>query len=191
MAADRDQELSQDLLAAFRWRTDRAETGGIADLTGWWRNGALLRRLAAGLATLHPAEPTVILGPESRGVLLGAVTAHHLGVGFIELRKDRAPASDSDRWVQRTAPPDYRNRQITFGFRRTLLAAGDRVLLVDDWTETGATATTARQLVDDVGATWLGTAVVVDALTEPRLRRDLNVRSLLHTRQLPPVPDRG
>ena len=91
----------------------------------------------------------------------------------------------------RTAPPDYRDRQITFGFRRTLLAAGDRVLLVDDWIETGATATTARQLVDDVGATWLGTAVVVDALTEPRLRRDLNVRSLLHTRQLPPVPDRG
>lgn len=43
--------------------------------------------------------------------------------------------------MPQTTPPDYHDRHITFGFRRALVQAGDRVLLVDDWADTGATAT--------------------------------------------------
>jgi len=39
-------------------------------------------------------------------------------------------------------------------------------------------------MVDSVNATWLGVACIVDALVEPRLRRDLQVRSLVHVRDL-------
>ena len=44
--------------------------------------------------------------------------------------------------------------------------------------------TAVRQMVDEIGATWVGTACVVDQLREPQLRRALNVRTLLHVRDL-------
>lgn len=62
--------------------------------------------------------------------------------------------------------------------------AGDRVVLVDDWIATGGQALGAQRLVDESGATWLGAAVIVDALTEHQTRRALELRSLLHERDL-------
>ncbi|GAA1713924.1 hypothetical protein GCM10009745_72620 [Kribbella yunnanensis] len=128
--------------------------------------------------------PTVVVGPVSRGSLVGAVTAVALGVGFVEMRKNAAPAMDSDRWVRRTAGPDYRDRQLEFGFRRALVRPADRVLMVDDWAETGMTARVARELVVDCGARWIGAACIVDGLSDPRLRHDLPLKGLLDVRQL-------
>lgn len=128
--------------------------------------------------------PTVVVGPVSRGSLLGALTAAALGIGFVEMRKQRGSSVDSDRWVWRTTAPDYRDRQQVFGFPRRLVRAGDRVLMVDDWAETGATAVVGRGLVEDCGARWIGAACIVDGLTEPRLRHELPLRALLDVRQL-------
>lgn len=130
------------------------------------------------------AQPTVVVGPSSRGTLVGALAATALSVGLVEARKDPVPAADSDAWLCRTTPPDYRDRHIEFGFRRDLVASGDRVLLVDDWVATGATALTVHDLVEDSGASWIGAAAIVDAATDSRVRRDLNLRSLLHVRDL-------
>ena len=105
-------------------------------------------------------------------------------VGFIEVRKDRATSCDSDAWLRRTTPPDYRDRHLTLGFRRNLLDSRDRVLLVDDWIDTGGQALGTYLLTQDVKATWLGVATVVDALSSNEVRRRVNVRSLLHVREL-------
>lgn len=126
----------------------------------------------------------MVIGPVSRGSLVGALTAAALGVGFVEMRKNSAPAMDSDRWVRRTTGPDYRDRHVEFGFRRGLVRPGDRVLMVDDWADTGMTARAARELVADCGARWVGAACIVDGLTDPRLRHDLPLRALLDVRQL-------
>ncbi|MET9275238.1 phosphoribosyltransferase family protein [Kribbella sp. NPDC003557] len=144
----------------------------------------MLREIGPALAGLYDVEPTVVLGPVSRGSLVGALTAAAVGVGFVEMRKHAGSSVDSDRWVRRTTGPDYQDRHVVFGFRRTLVGAEDRVLMVDDWIDTGATARTARALVEDCGAHWIGAACIVDALTDPRLRHDLPVRSLLDIRQL-------
>lgn len=42
----------------------------------------------------------------------------------------------------------------------------------------------ARRIADEIGATWIGVAVVVDALEGHAIRRELNVKSLLHHREL-------
>jgi adenine phosphoribosyltransferase len=179
------RETRQLLRDAFTWRGDRTDDNRYADVTGWWRDPGLLKELGPALAQLFTHErPTVILGPESRGCLLGTLVALHLGVGFVEVRKNRAPSSDSDRWLQRTSPPDYKDRQLTLGFRRSLVGSGDRVLLIDDWIATGGQALGARQLVRDAQATWLGVATVVDALTSHEIRRRLRVKALLHIRDL-------
>lgn len=96
------------------------------------------------------------------------------------------PSADSEAWFKRTTPPDYRDRHLSLGFPKSLLPAGEQVLFIDDWIDTGGQALGARGLVEDAGATWLGAAVVVDALHESQIRRDLTVRSLLRNRELEP-----
>lgn len=173
------------LKETFEAVTDRGADGSYADLTNWWRDPSLLADSGSALAHLFPeSDPTVVIAPASRGLILGALAATTLGVGLVEARRDRGPATDTDTWVQRTTPPDYHDRHVTFGFRRSLVRSGDRVLLVDDWAATGATATTVQQLVADTGASWIGAAVLVDALEDSRLRRTLNMRCLVREREL-------
>ena len=179
-------DIRERLRAAFVWRSDRTDDYKFADLTGIWRDATLLRSLGPALAELFLVDsaPTVVLGLDSRGSLVGPLVAVYLGVGFVEVRKNRVPATDSDLWIRRTTPPDYHDRHLELGFRRDLVNSADRVLVTDDWIETGSQVRTVRHMVDSVNATWLGVACIVDALVEPRLRRDLQVRSLVHVRDL-------
>ena len=171
------------LRSAFAWRN--GEDHQYADLTGWWRDAGLLRLLGPALAQLFPeATPTVVLGPDSRGSLIGPLVALHLGLGFVEVRKNRTPAGDTDQWVRRTTPPDYRDRHLELGFRRNLVRPSDHVLVVDDWIDTGSQARTVQAMIDGIGATWVGFGCIVDALEDSRIRRDLRLRSLLHLRDL-------
>lgn len=98
-----DAGLRGRLVDAFAWRTDDGVRNSYADATGWWRDPEILRVLGPGLTALYDERPTVVVGPQSRGVLLGVLAAVSLGVGFVELRKDPEQATDSDRWVRRTA----------------------------------------------------------------------------------------
>jgi adenine phosphoribosyltransferase len=183
-AADPDDVRSR-LREAFAWRGDSTDEHRYADVTGWWRDAGLLRLLGPALAQLFPeVTPTVVLGPDSRGSLVGPLVALHLGTGFVEVRKDRTPAGDSDQWIRHRTPPDYRDRHLDLGFRRGLIQSSDSVLVVDDWIDTGSQARTVRAMVDRVGATWAGFGCIVDALDDSRLRRDLRLRSLLHLRDL-------
>jgi adenine phosphoribosyltransferase len=176
-------DVSARLREAFVWRGDRGDQ--YADVTGWWRDPDLLRLLGPALAQLFPeAAPTVVLGPDSRGSLVGPLVALHLGVGFVEVRKNRTPAGDSDQWIRRTTPPDYHDRHLELGFRRGLIRSSDRVLVVDDWIDTGSQALTVRAMVDSAGAGWAGFGCIVDALHDSRIRRDLRLRSLLRLRDL-------
>jgi adenine phosphoribosyltransferase len=141
--------------------------------------------LGPALASISGSSSiSLVLGPQSRGAMLGALVATSLHVGLVEARTDPARAADSDAWLTRTTPPDYRDRHLTLGCRRNLIRAGDRVLFVDDWIETGGQALASKALVEAAGATWCGAVVLVDGLSDARLRRDLQVRSVLHIREL-------
>ncbi|GAA2760048.1 phosphoribosyltransferase family protein [Actinopolymorpha rutila] len=178
-------ELRERLQRTFEWLGDRTDYTSWANVTSWWRDPELLRALGPALADqFNDTDPTVVLGLQSRGCLLGALVACHLGVGLVEVRKNEEPAAHSERLWQRTTPPDYEDRHLTLGFRRDLMASSDRVLLVDDWIATGSQALACHQLVGDAGATWLGTSVIVDCLERPELRRPLNLRAILHARDL-------
>lgn len=182
---DPDTELVADLRTAFRWLADRPDARYAADPTGWWADPGVL--LGLGPALARPAaelHPTHVAGPASRGALLGALVAVELGLGLIELRKDPEPATDSDRWITARTPPDYQDRNLKLGLRRDLLPPGSRVLFVDDWIDTGGQATAARHIVEEAESTWCGASVIVDALTDARLRRDLRVFSIFRDRDL-------
>ena len=42
----------------------------------------------------------------------------------------------------------------------------DRVLLVDDWLETGSQALAAKAMIEEVGAVFVGASVIVDQLSD-------------------------
>lgn len=173
-----EPELTSRLRAAFRWQDDVT-----ADPTGWWGDPQLLRDLVAALASLHE-HPTVVAGIVTRGAMLGALVAQHLDVGFSEIRKDHKGQGEHGSGVlRRSTPPDYGDRDLTLTLNRRALRPRDRVLLVDDWIATGAQAIAAQRLIEDAEAEPLGVAVIVDATTAA-VRRELNVRCLLHDRQL-------
>jgi len=179
------QELKDQLRAHFRWLRDRPDVDSYADVTGWWRDAEIIAGVGSALADLFASDsPTVVMGTQSRGSLLGVLTAHSLGVGFAEVRKDPGRATDSDAWWETSTGPDYRDKHLQLGLRRSLLRSGDRVLFVDDWIATGAQAEACRRVVEMSGANWIGAAVVVDGLERPALRRSLRVRTLLHIREL-------
>ncbi len=178
-------ELLADLRGAFRWLADRPDERYAAEPSGWWADASILRRLGPALARpAQQSEPTHVAGPESRGGLLGALVAIELGVGLVELRKDPEPSTDSDRWLTALTPPDYQDRNLKLGLRRDLLPPGSRVLFVDDWIDTGGQAVAARQIVEAAEATWCGASVIVDALKDARLRRDLDVSSIFRNHDL-------
>lgn len=178
-------DLRSSLLASFRWLGDRSDPDYRADVSGWWRNAETLAGIGPALADLFSTErPSVVMGTQSRGSLLGVLTARHLGVGFAEVRKDPGRAADSDAWWETSTAPDYRDEHLRLGLRRGLLKSGDSVLFVDDWVATGAQANACRALVEMSGARWCGAAVVVDGLEHSAARRALNIRSLLNIREL-------
>jgi adenine phosphoribosyltransferase len=151
--------LAADVLERFRW------VEGHADVWPLFADGELLRSLAAALAApFTAARPTKVAGVESRGFLLGAAVAAHLGVGFVAIRKGEGLLPGAK--VSRVAAPDYRGREHLLRLQRDVLTPADRVILVDDWVEVGSQATTARELLEEVGATYVGCSVIVDDTTD-------------------------
>lgn len=159
--------------------------GSYADVTGWWRDPVVMAGLGRALAELaDEVHVEVVLAPQSRGALVGALVAQHLGVGLVELRKEVSRLANSDEWLVARTPPDYRDRNLELGIRADLVAPGTRVLFVDDWIDTGGQLAAAHAITVAAHANWCGTAVIVDALSDPRVRRELTVRSLVRMRDL-------
>jgi adenine phosphoribosyltransferase len=97
---------------------------------------------------------------ESGGFLLGGAVAIELEVGFAAIRKDGALFLGDK--VQMRTKPDYRGRTRGLSALRSQFAAADRVLLVDDWIETGSQALAAVDLVKACGAELIGISVIID-----------------------------
>ncbi|WP_205354157.1 phosphoribosyltransferase family protein [Embleya scabrispora] len=180
--------IARRLADAFTWR--ETPWGTFADVSGWWHDPEVLAMLGPGLGALHAdARPTLIVGVETRGLVLGPITALHLGVGFVEIRKDRRIVGGGrrpggDPMLRAATPPEYQDGGLTLVVPSRLFRPGDRVLLVDEWIETGAQAGAVRRMVTEAGAEWIGAAVVVDACA-PQVRARLGVRGLLTEDDLP------
>lgn len=93
--------------------------------------------------------------------------ALELGVGFVAIRKREGLFAGAKAEVRTAA--DYRGQEWTLRMQRVAVAPGDRLLLVDDWIETGSQARAAKRLVETCGGELAGIAVVVDQ-SSPEVR---------------------
>ena len=150
-------DLRRELLARFRF------VDGHADVWRWFDDGALFTRIGSALADpFRECRITKVAGIEARGFVLGAVVAVELHAGFVALRKDGGLFPGET--VSRRTPISYRGVRTTLRLQRASVVPGDRVLLVDDWFETGSQALTAKHLIAEAGGELVGASVVVDQL---------------------------
>jgi adenine phosphoribosyltransferase len=96
---------------------------------------------------------------EARGFLLAGVVGNELGAGVVAIRKQGGALPGA--WSEAVTSPDYRGRRFTLVMQSDLLTREDRVLLVDDWIETGSQALAVRALIEGTGAAFAGLAVIV------------------------------
>jgi len=166
-------------LRTFRW------TGGHADLAAVFADAGTLALLGPALAApFGTSGVTIVVAPEARGFVLGALCAEHLGVGLLLARK---PGSvHPGEKLEVVSAPDWRGRAVTFRLAR-VLTSSDKALLVDDWIQTGSQARAIKEAVKASGARFAGTSVIVDDTTADA-RADLNLVSLVRSADLPPTP---
>ncbi|KAM3615739.1 uncharacterized protein V6R79_007110 [Siganus canaliculatus] len=114
---------------------------------------------------LHPFrndDIDLVVGIDAMGFILGAAIATTLGKGFLAVRK----AGHLCVATQTQNYSDYTGREKTMEVRLDVLKPGMRVLLVDQWIETGGTMKAAIQLVEKLGANVAGVAAVAIENTE-------------------------
>jgi len=143
---------------------------GHADVWRLFDDPGRLREIAAALVEPFRGDATKVAGIESRGFILGTAAALELGVGFVPVRKSAGLFPGPKAVAE--AGTDYRGNRHTLRVQRAALAEGDRVLLVDDWIETGSQAAAAKRLVEECGAQLVGIATVVTEIS-PDAARDL------------------
>ncbi|XP_003968602.2 uncharacterized protein [Takifugu rubripes] len=108
------------------------------------------------LRPFHDDTIDLVAGIDAMGFILGASAAITLGKGFLVLRK----AGHLCVATQSQSYSDYTGKEKTMEVRVDVLKPGMRVLLIDQWIETGGTMKAAIQLVEKQGATVAGVAAV-------------------------------
>jgi len=96
------------------------------------------------LEDLEGVECDVVAGLDAMGFVLGAALAARRGVGFLPIRKAGKLCVDTDK----VSFGNYSGRTQDMEMRLPAFAAGTRVLLVDQWIETGGTMDGAVRLVE-------------------------------------------
>ncbi len=113
-----------------------------------------IERLADAIA---PYRPQLLAGIESRGFLVAAPLALHLGIGFIMVRKrGKLPGAT----VCHEYALEYGSDAVEI--QEGAVKPGDRVVVLDDLLATGGTLAAAIALIGRQGADVVGAACIIE-----------------------------
>jgi adenine phosphoribosyltransferase len=172
--------LEDTLLSAIRTIPDYPKPGIMfRDITTLLGNARAFRRAIDEL--VHPYAGTKIdkvAGIEARGFILGGAIAHQLSSGFIPIRKKGKLPHETVRVAYSL---EYGLDEMEM--HKDAVAAGEKVILVDDLIATGGTADGAVRLLRQMGADIVAACFIID-LPELGGRRklealDVPVRTLI------------
>ena len=134
---------------------DNKTSGTRCDVTPLFADHTAFSALVDDLAALvEPLVFDVVVGIDALGFILGTALALRMQTGFIPIRKGgKLPVA-----VDSAACVDYTGQRKMLELRRDALKPGTRVLLVDEWIETGAQVQAAIQLIEGQGGGVAGIA---------------------------------
>jgi adenine phosphoribosyltransferase len=127
------------------------------DITPLVGDPAGLRRVTEALAPRYRGKVDKIAAIEARGFIFGAALAHAVDAGFVPVRK---PGKLPGKSIAHEYALEYGSSKIELHV--DAVARGERVVVIDDLLATGGTALAALTLLEQVGATVVECAFVVD-----------------------------
>jgi adenine phosphoribosyltransferase len=127
------------------------------DPTSIYINGDAFTDLLDDLvADLGGLTVDVVAGLDAMGFVLGSALATRLGVGFLPVRKAGKLCVETDS----VSFTNYSGRTQDMEMRKPAFAPGTKVLVADQWVETGGTMDAAIRLVERQGGRVVGLAAV-------------------------------
>jgi adenine phosphoribosyltransferase len=128
------------------------------DPTSIYINGKAYHDLLDDLvADLNKDDIDVVAGLDAMGFVLAAGIAARIGKGFLPIRKSGKLCVDTDS----ASMTNYSGQTQSMEMRLPAFAPGTRVLLVDQWVETGGTMHGAVKLVEQQKGTVAGMVAIV------------------------------
>lgn len=147
-----------DLKEKIRVIEDFPKEGiSFKDITTVIGDGETLRECIDALAELIDGKVDAIVGPESRGFILGTPLAYKLGCAFVPVRK---PGKLPYETISYEYALEYGTD--TLEMHKDAVKPGDKVIIVDDLAATGGTFEACAKLVESLG----GEVVQILALIE-------------------------
>ena len=136
---------------------DTHTPGRRNDVTPLFADAAAFSELVADLAApFETSDINLVAGIDALGFILGTALAIHLGKGFIPIRKGGKLPVPADRLEF----IDYTGQQKSLELRAGILQPGSKILLVDEWIETGAQIQAAAGLIEHQGGIVTGIAAI-------------------------------
>lgn len=140
------------------------------DVTPIFQNPKVFSNLISDLIKpFRDEEFNVIVGIDALGFIIGGAMAHKLRMGFVPVRKGgKLPGIKGT--VIRTSFVDYTKKKKTFEMNKGAIKKGDKVLIVDEWIETGSQIKSAIKLIEKQGGKVIGvTALCAEKNAKTRI----------------------
>lgn len=132
---------------------------GATDITPLFNSSEVFESLIEDLAKLFEGlKIDKVAAIEGRGFMLGAPVAYKLKTGLVPIRS----AGKLKNEVFTKSYTDYSGKEKVLEIHRDAIKSGERVLLIDDWVETGATNKAAIRLIEKCGGEVVGIGALMD-----------------------------
>jgi adenine phosphoribosyltransferase len=154
-----DTQQTQDLKAAIREIPDWPKKGILFyDVTTLLKQGRCFEQTIDALVDPYKDKRIdLVLGIEARGFIFAPPVAYALKAGFVPVRKPgKLPAAKFQAEYELEYGTDC------LEIHQDAIQPGQRVLIVDDLIATGGTARAVAGMVEDMKATVVGLAFVVE-----------------------------
>lgn len=118
----------------------------------------------------------IVVGPESRGFIVGTPLAYSMEKGFVPIRK---PGKLPYRTIKYEYELEYGSDCLEMHI--DAIKEGQKVIIVDDLIATGGTLLSATKLIEQLGGTVVGIVALIELtdLKGRELLKEYNVMSLL------------
>ncbi len=137
------------------------ETEGRYDVTPIFEDPDVYSNLLDDLiGPFRDVEFDKIAGLEALGFIVGGALAQKMGVGFICIRKGGKLPGIGDTVLKKSFV-DYSDSSKSFEINKSSIKKGDKILVVDEWIETGSQMKTAVELIERLDGVVVGISSLV------------------------------
>ena len=152
-----DGEANRQSYLMLMAPTVKGDTFAWLDPSSAYINGRAFMQMVDDLVyPFRAVSVDVVAGIDAAGYVLGAALATRLGTGLLTVRKaGKLPVP-----TEEVEFINYSNRTQSLELRKPAFRPGTRVLLVDQWVETGGTMGAAIELIERQGGVIAGIATV-------------------------------